>query len=385
MARRLYSMELMVTRRINDMASFRRKCIDNMIRYMEEDSTAAVARGETGELDMSHFLFLMAFNLVGNLVLSRDLLDSRSEFGIEFSDAMDKVMKWGIMPNLSDFFPGLRWMDLQGIKRNMEKDMGRALKIISELVKQRIEERKKGEENVNVNKDFLDVLLEQQNEGKDGADELTEENLTVFILEMFFAGSDTSSNTLEWAMSELLRKPETMKKAKEEIYRVIGPNKKVEENDVEQLPYLQAVIKETLRLHPPATLLLPRSAMEETNFMGYVIPKNTQIWVNAWAIGRDPDAWEEPMMFKPERFLGSKIDYKGQHYGLIPFGSGRRICVGMPLAHRVLHLALATMLQYFDWELPENMSPQDLDMSERLGILVRKLKPLKAIPRRHVF
>ncbi|GLT59067.1 hypothetical protein SLA2020_319090 [Shorea laevis] len=381
MIRRLCTVEIMVNRRLNETAYLRRKCIDNMIHNMEEDAEVARAQGEAGELDLSHYLFLLAFNVIGNLLLSRDLVDSRSKEGREFFNAMGKVMEWGGKPNISDFFPVLKWFDPQGIKRNMERDMGTAMKIISEFVKERMEEKQLGEETMT--KDFLDVLLEYRGEGKDGVDKLTEQNVIICILEMFFAGSETSSSSIEWAMAELLRHPESMRKVKEELDRVIGPNRKVEESDTENLPYFQAVIKETLRLHPALPLTLPRNAMEERNFMGYVIPKDTQIWVNSWAIGRDPDAWEDPLSFKPERFLSSKIDYKGQNFELLPFGSGRRICVGMPLAHRVIHLALATLLHHFDWELPINTTPKDLDMNERMGITVRKLVPLRAIPKKH--
>ncbi|GLT25809.1 hypothetical protein SLA2020_009140 [Shorea laevis] len=285
----------------------RRKCIDNMIQNIEKDVEVARPQGEAGELDLSHFLFILAFNVMGNLVLSRDLVDSRSKEGREFFNAMGKVAEWGGKPNISDFFPVLKWLDPQGIRRNMERDLGIAIKIISKFVKQRMEEKKLGEEMKT--KDFLDALLEYQREGRDCADKLTEQN--VFILEMFFAGSETSNSSIEWAMAELLRHPESMRKA---------------------------VIKETLRLHPAVPLMLPRNAMEERNFMGYVIPKDTQIWVNAWAIGRDPDAWEDPFSFKPERFLSSKIDYKGQNFELLPFGSGRRICVGLLLADRLVPL-----------------------------------------------
>ncbi|KAF7804348.1 cytochrome P450 76A2-like [Senna tora] len=115
--------------------------------------------------------------------------------------------------------------------------------------------------------------------------------------------------------------------------------------------------------------------------MGYDIPKDTQVFVNAWAIGRDPDVWEEALAFKPERFLGSNIEYKGYHYELIPFGAGRRMCAGVPLAHRVLHLVLASLLQGFDWSLTEDVTPSSMDMKERLGITMRKLQPLFALPK----
>lgn len=199
---------------------------------------------------------------------------------------------------------------------------------------------------------------------------------------MFFGGSETTSSTIEWVLAELLRSPETMKKVKEELHRVMGPNKKIKESDIDNLSYLQAVVKETLRLHPALPLLLPRYSTKDTSYMGYLIPKGTQVFVNAWAIGRDPDVWEDPLAFKPERFLDSTIEYNGQNFEMIPFGSGRRICMGLDLAHRILHLCLATLLWSFDWELDILSTPETMDMRERMGITLRKLVPLKAIPKK---
>lgn len=169
-------------------------------------------------------------------------------------------------------------------------------------------------------------------------------------------------------------------KAKSELNQVIGRNKKIEESDIDNLPYLQCVIKETLRLHPPLPFLVPRKAMHDTVFMGYSIPKNTQVFVNVYAIGRDPEVWSDPLPFKPERFIGSKIDYKGQHYELIPFGAGRRMCAGVPLGHRMLHLTLGLLLHQFDWELDGNVTRETMDWNERLGMTMRKHEPLLAVP-----
>ncbi|KAA8516658.1 hypothetical protein F0562_016836 [Nyssa sinensis] len=378
--RRLCSAELLVSRRINETAILRQKCIDNMIRWIEEDAAASRAQGQSGEVQLSHFLFLFAYNVVGNLMLSRDLLDSQSKEGHEFFDAMNKVMEWGGMPNVADYFPFLKWIDPLGIKRNMEKDMRQAMKIAARFVEERVQEKQSGREKVK--KDFLDVLLEYEGNGKEGPDKISERNVIIIILEMFFAGSETSSSTIEWAMAELLRSPNSMRKVKEELDRIVGPNRKVEESDIDKLLYLKAVMKETLRLHPALPLLVPRNAMQDANYMGYLIPKDTQLLVNAWAIGRDPDSWDEPLSFKPDRFLGNNIEYEGQHFELIPFGSGRRICVGLSLAHRVIHLGLATLLQTFDWELNSTGTPETMDMKERTGFTLRKLVPLKAIPRK---
>ncbi|KAK3440940.1 hypothetical protein EUGRSUZ_B01197 [Eucalyptus grandis] len=315
------------------------------------------------------------------MVLSRDLLDPKSKDGPEFFDAMNRFMEWAGKPNVADFLPWLKWLDPQGIKASMAKDMGRAMKIAEGFVKERLEERKlRGE--MRTTNDFLDAVLDYEGDGKEGPRKISSQNVIIIILEMFFAGSETTSSTIEWAMAELLRQPVSMKKAKDEINQIVGLNRKLEESDTEKMRFLQAVVKETLRLHPPLPLLIPRNAIKETNFMGFDIPKDTQVFVNVWGIGRDPDAWEDPLAFKPERFLGSKIDYKGQNFELIPFGSGRRMCVGLSLADRVLHLGLAKLLYHFDWELSDGLTSETLDMRERVGIALRKLHSLKVIPKK---
>lgn len=200
--------------------------------------------------------------------------------------------------------------------------------------------------------------------------------------EIFLAGSETTSSSIEWAMTELLCNPEAMDKVKTDLSEVLGDTKKFEETDIDNLKYLQAVVKETLRLHPPIPFLVPRKAIQETEFMGYRIPKGTQVFVNAWAIGRDTECWKDPLYFKPERFLESNIEYRGQNFEFIPFGAGRRICVGIPLAHRMLHLVLGSLLHEFNWEIDISVLDEALDTQDRMGVTVRKLKPLKAIPKR---
>ncbi|OIS99477.1 PREDICTED: cytochrome P450 76A1-like [Nicotiana attenuata] len=199
---------------------------------------------------------------------------------------------------------------------------------------------------------------------------------------MFLAGTETTSSSVEWALTELLRNPEAMAKVKAEISEVVGPNRKFEECDIDNLSYMQAVLKESLRLHPPLPFLIPRRATQDTKFMGYDVPKGTQLLVNAWSIGRDPECWDDPFEFKPERFLGSNVDVKGQNYELIPFGAGRRMCVGLSLGHRMMHFAFGSLLHEFNWELPDNITPKSMNMDESMGITARKKQPLKVIPKR---
>ena len=190
------------------------------------------------------------------------------------------------------------------------------------------------------------------------------------------AGTDTGAATLVWAMVEVMKNPGVMKKAQEELRSAFGNKGFIDEDDLHKLPYLKALVKETLRVHPPAPLLLPRQTLEKCSIDGYDIPPKTLVYVNAWAIGRDPEVWENPEEFLPERFLGSSVDFKGQDYQLIPFGAGRRICPGIHLAVVTVELALANLLYSLDWEMPHGMSKDDIDMDVKPGIVLHKRNAL---------
>ena len=198
--------------------------------------------------------------------------------------------------------------------------------------------------------------------------------------DLFLAGTDTTSGTIEWAMAELLHNPEKMAKAQRELQEVLGKDGIVKESDISKLPYFQAIVKETFRLHPPGPLLAPHKAETDVEICGFTVPKNSQVLVNVWAIGRDPSTWSNPNAFVPERFLGCDIDVKGRDFELIPFGAGRRICLGLPLAHRMVHLILASLLHSYAWKLDDGMKPADMDMNEKLGLTLHKVQPLRAIP-----
>lgn len=181
-------------------------------------------------------------------------------------------------------------------------------------------------------------------------------------------------------MAELLRHPSIMAKARAELAEVVGRGKEVQESDINRLPFLQAVVKEIFRLHPPAPLLLPHKAENDVELSGYTVPKHSKVLVNVWAISRDAGLWEDPEMFMPERFLDSEIDFRGRYFELIPFGSGRRMCPGLLLAHRMVHLMLASLINSFEWRLPDGMRPEELDMSEKFGVNLALAIPLQAIP-----
>jgi flavonoid 3',5'-hydroxylase len=200
---------------------------------------------------------------------------------------------------------------------------------------------------------------------------------------LFTAGTDTSSSIIEWALAEMLRNPNILLRAQKEIDQVVGKGRMLVESDLQKLPYLQAICKETYRLHPSTPLSVPRVSNKACQINGYYIPKNTRFNVNIWAIGRDPDIWANPLEFNPERFLSeenAKINPNGVDFELIPFGAGRRICVGYRMAIVVIEYILGTLVHSFDWKLPIGV---ELNMDEAFGLTLQKAVPLSAmvIPR----
>lgn len=197
---------------------------------------------------------------------------------------------------------------------------------------------------------------------------------------MFAAGGETSATTIIWAMAEMMKDPRVMKKVQVEVREVFNMKGRVDKVCMDELKYLKLVVKETLRLHPPAPLLLPRESREACEISGYHIPVKSKVIVNAWAIGRDSNHWSEAERFYPERFIDSSVDYKGNNFEYIPFGGGRRICPGSTFGLISVELTLAFLLYHFDWKLPMGMKNEDLDMTEQFGVTVRRKDDLYLIP-----
>jgi cytochrome P450 len=207
--------------------------------------------------------------------------------------------------------------------------------------------------------------------------------IALLLQDMFAAGTDTNFITLDWAMTELIMNPHVMEKAQAEVRSVVGDRRVVQESDLPRLNYMKAVIKEILRLHPAAPVLVPREALEDVIIDGYNIPAKTRIYVNAWGMGRDPELWENPETFEPERFMGSGIDFKGQDFELIPFGAGRRICPAITFGIATVEIALAQLLHSFDWKLPPGLEAKDIDNTEAFGISMHRTVPLHVIAKPH--
>ncbi|TMX05533.1 hypothetical protein EJD97_017024 [Solanum chilense] len=277
-------------------------------------------------------------------------------------------------PRISEYIPWLKWLNkINGLDNRVKK----VAKDLDEFLDSVIEEHIiKREYSAGEAKDFLDVLQEIQN-GKETGFPLQRDSLKAILLDSFAGGTDTIYTALDWTMAELLRHPRAMKTLQNEVRGLTQGKSEVTEDDLKIMEYLRAVIKESFRLHPPNSLLVPRESREDVKLLGcYHIPVRTQAIINVWAIGRDPLLWENPEEFQPERFLNSDIDFKGLNFELIPFGAGRRGCPGSTFAIAVIELALARLVHKFNFVLPKE---EDLDMTECTGITTRRKSPLLVV------
>ncbi|XVF63733.1 hypothetical protein PTKIN_Ptkin09bG0109800 [Pterospermum kingtungense] len=274
---------------------------------------------------------------------------------------------------ISDYFPFMGWVDrFSGFLSRLERNFKEFDAFYQRLIDEHLDPNREKPEQ----EDIVDVLL-QIWRGREFTIEFTTDHIKAVLMNVFIAGTNTSAASVVWIMSYLMKNPRCLRKAQEEVRNLIGKKGFVNDDDVQGLDYLKAVIKETFRLQPIAPLLVPRETMRKCNIGGYEIPEKTLVYVNAWAVGRDPEAWENPDEFYPERFIGSSIDFKGLDFELIPFGAGRRGCIGIHMGLASVELALANLLYKFDWEMPTGMNNQDIDFDVIPGITVHTKKMVK--------
>ncbi|KAK0587481.1 hypothetical protein LWI29_023626 [Acer saccharum] len=363
--RKISNTHIFTTQKLDANQSLRREKIQQLLTHVQESCRVGKA------IDIGQAAFNTTLNLLSNTVFSVDLADPSSETTRELKKLVWDIMEEAGKPNLGDYFPVLRKIDLQGIRRRMEIHIGKMLDLFDGMIEQRLKQVQV--HGSAVTKDMLDTLLNI-------SEEIDRNQIKHLFLDLFAAGTDTTSSTLEWAMTELIRNPEALSKARLELEQTIGKGNQIEESDISRLPYLQAIVKETFRLHPPVPLLLPRKASSDFEICSYNVPEGAQVLVNVWAIGRDGSTWDDPNSFVPERFLGSDVDVRGRNFELIPFGAGRRICPGLPLAMRMLYLMLGTLIHSFDWKLEGGVKPEKMDMDDKFGITLQRAQPLRAVP-----
>ncbi|XP_002966530.2 flavonoid 3'-monooxygenase isoform X1 [Selaginella moellendorffii] len=306
----------------------------------------------------------LSFNVMTRILMKKTYFGSKASGdpaiaaeASNFIAMIDEILEVGAAFSITDYFPYLSWLDLVARRAKVAGDK------MNGFLQKVLDEQRPGEVP-----DFVEVT--RSHIGNDLV------SLRALLMDLLLGGSETSSTVTEWALAELLHHPDWMVKAQQEIESVVGRTRMVEEGDISKLEVLNAIIKESFRLHPPVSLLIPHASVEAQNVAGYDISKNAMLIVNVYAIGRDPRVWSDPLEFQPQRFIGSSIGVNGQDFELLPFGSGKRACPGLHLGLRNVQLVLSNLLHGFEWKFPG--SPKDQTMDEAMGNISFMAHTLKA-------
>lgn len=284
-----------------------------------------------------------------------------NELQLEFMTLVKNVFRLSGVFVVGDFVPSLKRFDILGHEAEMTKLAKQSDKIYSRI----LDEHRQNAGNITGEPDFVDTLLAIQKE-----EGLSDNAIKAIVADMIFAATDTSANQTSWTFAELMRHPEIVRKARQELDAVVGRDRLVRESDICNLPYLQAIVKESMRLHPVAPLL-PYESTEDSYIDGFFVPAKSRVFVNNHAISRSAESWDSPLEFRPERFAdegGCARDVMAHDFDMLPFGAGRRQCVGMGLALLVVQYAIAQLLHACELSLPAGMGPEDVDMTEDFGV-----------------
>ncbi|CAI0440875.1 unnamed protein product [Linum tenue] len=364
--RKICATELLSTKRVLSYRSIREEELSgHMVRRVSSSSTAAAA------VDLSEVVFRAAVRVI-----------ARSAFGVvgenieSFMGEVNRISDLFGGLTVSDLYPSVKFLPaLTGYGAKIRRQHRKADVLLEEIINEHVAKRRREHKGDNI----LDVLLDLQ-ESATTECPLTSENIKAIASDLLLGASGTSTITIEWTMAELMRNPRVMKKVQEEIRQAFRGGGRVDEARIEELKYTNAVIKEALRMHPDGPLLGPRESQVDVVVDGYLVPARTKVIVNAWAIGRDPQFWDDAETFHPERFLDCSVDYRGTDFQFVPFGAGRRMCPGLAFGMATVKLGLTNLLYHFDWKLPDGMKPEELDMTETFGLTLRRKNPLCLIP-----
>ncbi|XP_062224060.1 cytochrome P450 98A1-like isoform X1 [Phragmites australis] len=368
--RKLCNLELFTPRRLEALRPIRE---DEVTAMVESVHTAVTAPGKEGKpVVVRNYMSMVAFNNITRLAFGKRFMNAAGELdeqGREFKTIVTNGIKIGASLSIAQYIRWLRWLaplDEQLFKAHGDRRDRLTVKIMEEharALKQR-----------GAKQHFVDALFTLRDQY-----DLSDDTVIGLLWDMITAGMDTTVISVEWAMAELVRNPRVQEKLQEELDRVIGHDRVLLETDFQNLPYLQAVVKESLRLHPPTPLMLPHKASTRVKIAGYDIPKGANVIVNVWAVARDPKVWDNPLEFRPERFLQENIDIKGADFRVLPFGAGRRVCPGAQLGINLVASMIGHMLHHFRWALPDGTRPEDVDMMESPGLVTFMATPLQAV------
>ncbi|XP_078177269.1 cytochrome P450 81Q32-like [Carex rostrata] len=366
--RQIAAVELLSNQRLQATSGIRAREVRDMARQLFQSYNQTERSGGFGKLQLKNFLFELMMNVTMMMIAGRRFCGDNVENLEEMKRYKEAVEGWFDLSggaNIEDFVPIFRMLDLKGVLKRM-----RVVTDVNEMMAQKLidEHKHEGAEN---RETMIARMLELQ---KDDPEKYSNSVIRNVCISLLLGGSETSTTTLAWAMANLLNSPYILKKAVSEIDAHVGNERLIEESDMTNLPYLQHILNETLRIYPIGPLLLPHESSKEVTIGDYEIPPGTMILVNVYQIQRSPEIWDEPTKFKPERFEKGNADEKW----MIPFGMGRRRCPGEALAMRKMFLVLGTLIQCFDWE---RVGDKLVDMTEGAGLTLPMAVPLEALYR----
>ncbi|KAF8679359.1 hypothetical protein HU200_046146 [Digitaria exilis] len=343
---------------------------------MASDVSAAMARH--GEVSLKRVLHAASLNHVMATVFGKRYHDlATSQEGALLEEMVTEGYDLLGTFNWADHLPLLKSLDLQGVRRRCNRLVQKVEVFVGKIIQEHRVKRANGVVADELTADFVDVLL-----GLEGEDKLSDSDMIAVLWEMIFRGTDTVAILMEWVMARMVLHPDIQAKAQAELDAVVGDGRVVTDADVASLPYIQCIVKETLRMHPPGPLLSwARLAIHDAHVGGHLVPAGTTAMVNMWAIAHDPAIWAQPEAFRPERFQEEDVSVLGSDLRLAPFGAGRRVCPGKMLALATTHLWIAQLLHQFEWA--PRSGGGGVDLSERLNMSLEMATPLvcKAIPR----
>ncbi|KAJ4974742.1 hypothetical protein NE237_007916 [Protea cynaroides] len=367
--RRISATHLFSPRRIASFGTFRSEI---GLKIVEEIRATMLLKGE---VEMKKVLHYGSLNNVMMSVFGRSYDFKKTGDGFELEELVSEGYELLGIFNWSDHFPVLGWLDLQGVRKRSRVLVSKVNVFVGKIIEEHKRKRVNGVLGDESGGDFVDVLLDLEKEKR-----LDHADMIAVLWEMIFRGTDTVAILLEWILARMVLHPEIQSKAQSEIDSVVGTTRTISDSDLQNLPYLQAIVKESLRMHPPGPLLSwARLAVHDVHIGNYFVPAGTTAMVNMWAITHDEASWSEPNEFKPERFMEEDVSIMGSDLRLAPFGSGRRVCPGKAMGLVTVQLWLAQLLQNFNW-VP---SYAGVDLSECLKLSLEMKNPLicGAVPR----
>ncbi|KAK1555102.1 hypothetical protein Q3G72_021894 [Acer saccharum] len=371
--RKITTLELLTNHRLEKFKHVRESVMKNSLKELYERSNSS----NKVSIEMRKWFEDATLNLILRLIVGKRCNAQEGGGSGGWREELTTFMELSGKFLVSDALPFLRWLDIGGDEKSMKKTAKELDIVVQGWLEEHKKKRASGE--IKEDEDFMDVMITILREDPQlyhGRDADTVNKAT--CLAMILVASDTTTVTLTWALTLLLNHRNILRKAQNELDTQVGLERQVKESDIKNLVYLQAILKETMRLYPAAPLSLPHESTEDCTVSGYHIPAQTQLLVNLWKIQRDPAVWSDPCEFQPERFLTTHKDFdvRGQNFEYLPFGSGRRMCPGVSFALQVLQLALASLLHGFDLETESN---ELVDTSEGIGLTFVKATPLQVI------